>query len=78
MAPPSRLNPAPCPCLPQVPNPGLLGSARPLLELFVRDSQRRRTHVAQLVGSSAAWGSRFEFPVSLPGGLEGMGGWEAT
>ena len=55
--------------LSQVPKPGLLGSARPLLELFVRDSQRRQTHVAQLAGSSAAWGSRFEFPVSLPGGL---------
>lgn len=52
----------------QVPKPGLLGAARPMLELFVRDSQRRQTHVAPLAGGAAAWGSRFEFPVSLPGG----------
>lgn len=62
--------------LPQVPRPGLLGSARPMLELFVRDSQRRQTHVAQLAGGRASWGSRFEFPVSLPGGRGcGMGAW---
>ncbi|EFN51193.1 hypothetical protein CHLNCDRAFT_141362 [Chlorella variabilis] len=49
-----------------VPKPGLLASARPMLELFVRDSQRRQTCVAP-VGSSPTWGKpRFEFPVSVP------------
>ena len=75
--PPQTTSPRPLStALSQVPKPGLLGSARPLLELFVRDSQRRQTHVAQLAGSSAAWGSRFEFPVSLPVGLGWAGlGW---
>ena len=50
-----------------MPKPGLLGCARPMLELFLRDSQRRQAHVARLEGGRAAWGARFEFPVSLPG-----------
>ncbi|KAL4433978.1 hypothetical protein ABPG75_000419 [Micractinium tetrahymenae] len=50
----------------QIPKPGMLGSCRPMLELFLRATQRRQTCVAPS-GREASWGSpRFEFPVSVP------------
>lgn len=51
----------------QIPKSGLVGSPRPMLELFLRASQRRQTCVER-AGRAASWGEpRFEFPVSVPG-----------
>ncbi|PSC71787.1 DNA polymerase kappa [Micractinium conductrix] len=50
-----------------VPRPGLLsGAPRPMLELFLRDAQRRQTAAAP-AGAATDWGRPcFELPVSLP------------
>ncbi|KAI3425058.1 hypothetical protein D9Q98_008436 [Chlorella vulgaris] len=48
-----------------VPKPSLFANARPFVELYVRDSQRRQSHVAA-PGRVVVWDSRFELPLNVP------------